>query len=72
MNDSLTTDERQKLRTLVETWGESKLSHEMGVSVETLLRGLADRPLRHGSVVVLRIGIEKVAKLKTTSAVLKK
>jgi len=64
MNEKVTTEERLVIQKLIETFGESKVVKEFGVSTESLLRALADRPIRPGTVLMMKAGIEKMSKMK--------
>jgi hypothetical protein len=67
MDERITSEERIKVRNLVETWGEAKVVHEFGVNVESLLRVLADMNIRRGTLVLVRQGIEKMSKMKPSA-----
>lgn len=67
MNEKVTPEDRNAIRKLIETFGEAKVVHEFGVSTESLLRALADRPMRPGTVLMVRAGIEKMAKMKSAA-----
>lgn len=67
MNERLTSEERQKVRGFIENFGEAKVVFEFGVSTESILRALADMPMRRGTVLAVRAGIEKMSKMKPSA-----
>lgn len=64
MNETLTSDERAAVRKLLSKIGEAKLVHTFGVSTESILRVLADLPVRAGTAMMVREGLRKAKEQK--------
>ena len=58
-DDDLRLDaaERQRTMALVERVGETRAAERFGVSRSSLVRGLAGRPLRRGTLTLMRLAL---------------
>jgi len=63
MDENLTTEERNTIRKIFEELGELQTIKYLGVGTESILRVLADLPIRRGTTMVLREALRKKRKV---------
>jgi hypothetical protein len=66
--NSLTADERDAVRKLAKERGDTEAAKVLGISVDSLLRVVAERDLRRGTLYLLRSKLEEMKLVRKRSA----
>lgn len=58
-----TNEERAAVRRVADARGDHQAAKDLGLSVDSLLRVLADRPIRRGTLHMLRENLRQIKKV---------
>lgn len=61
-SEFLTSEERETVRALADERGDQQAAKDLGLSIDSLLRVLADRPIRRGTMHLLRSNLREIKK----------